>query len=67
MTHKVPYLQLPKSISNKVLTILEVSKDKDGKYLGGGEPHGRLGQGNEFNKNEDIITDSDKNHAYWKL
>jgi hypothetical protein len=59
--------QLPKSISDKVLATLETPKDRDGKHPGGGKPLGRLGQGNDFNKNRDIITDSDKNHAHWKL
>jgi hypothetical protein len=59
--------QLPKSISDKVLASLETPKDRDGKHPGGGKPLGRLGQGNDFNKNKDIITDSDKNHAHWKL
>jgi hypothetical protein len=59
--------QLPKSISDKVLALLEPTKDKDGKFQGGGRPFGKHAQGIDVNKNKDIITDPDKNHAHWRL
>lgn len=47
--------------------MLEPTKDNDGKYQGGGWQLGKLGQGVEPNKNKDIFTDPDKNHAHWRL
>jgi hypothetical protein len=55
---------LPKSINDKVLSQQE---NKDGKFNGGGKHNGKKVPGGEFDKNKDIIHDTDKNHSHWRL
>jgi hypothetical protein len=58
--------QIPKSISDKVISTQEGTRE--GKFNTGGKPQGHQGNGNDFNKGKiEIINNTDKNHAHWRV
>jgi hypothetical protein len=58
--------QIPKSLSDKVTTTQDGTRD--GKFYAGGKLQGKQGNGPDPNKGKaDMITDNNKNHANWKV
>jgi hypothetical protein len=58
---------LPRSISDKVLSILGNNKDKKDKGGQGGGRNGKQFPGVKEENKEDLVYDNDKSHNNWKV